>query len=149
MFPSAMEPPVLCGVLADKLFNRRSVFLCNPEERVLFIFPLVGHDYSIYADFKIKPVINSSAVTYSDWYVVLHCEQTDALISRGLASEEINEDAFSSCVLVGDEADSSAGFYYVIHHCCGPFFVDDFLACVSSNAVEVFTDVAIIERSGN
>ena len=62
-----------------------------------------GRMILVTAHFKEETVVDSSAVTNGNGDIVGDGEQADAFIGACLSAEEIDEDSFSACVLVGDE----------------------------------------------
>ena len=104
-----MQPPVLCGVFADKLLNGLAVFLRNPGQGVFFVGPFIGHDYSVDGDFKEESIVDPPAVSDAYGDVISDCEQPYTLVGAGLSAHEFDENAFSAGILIGNEAEGRSG----------------------------------------
>jgi len=94
----------LAGIFSHKLLDGLAVFLCYPCEGVFFVGPFFGHDYAVDADLEEEAIIDSPAVSHGYGAVICYGEQTYAFVCAGFASHEIDEDALSAGILVGNEA---------------------------------------------
>ena len=99
-----MEPPVLAGVLEDKLLDCFSVFCGNPCERVIFFSPFFRENDAVNPDFKVKSVVEPSAVAYCNRDIIGDSHKTYALIGTGFTAKEIDEYPFSARILIYDKA---------------------------------------------
>ena len=108
MFPAAVKPPILRWVLPNQIFNGLGVFGCNPQKRVILIFPFIGHDYAIGLDFEEEAVADSSAAADDDGEVIGQGQKSYALVGTGFTAKEVHENSFSAGVLIGDKTESAA-----------------------------------------
>ena len=110
---------------------------------------MFGFDDAVGVDLEAVLVVEASAAADDDGEVILHGEEGDGFVGAGLAVEEVDEDAFASGVLVGDEAEDGALGEDVEHSVGGAFFVDDGLALSLADAEEVAVDVGVVDGSGD
>ena len=149
MFPAAMQPPILGGILTHELLDGFRVFRRHPFQRIVLIRPFFGENNTIRTDFKEKTVVDPSAATYYDRDILGNREQAYALIRAGRATEKIDEYPLPSGILVCDEAQSRTGRGELLHQLSSALFVDDLLPNPPTDAVQVPVEKPIIQRSGN
>ncbi len=149
VLPSSVEPPVLCGVLADKFFYCSGIFCGDPFQGVVFVGPFAGEDNAIDTQFKEEAIADTSAVADCYRQITGDGEQSDAFVGAGLSAEEVDEQSFSAGVLVCDKAQCCAGCGGFCHKLGSAFFVDYFLAGQFADAVEVVIDELVIQRTGD
>ena len=143
-----MQPPVLRGIFSNECFDGLVVLGGDPSERIALVGPFFREDNAIDTDFEEEAVTESSAVT--DYYgqVPGDREQSDALVRAGFATEEIYEYALFAGVLIGDKAERCTARGKFLHHSGGAFLVDYALTGTSADAVQVVTDVLVVQRPG-
>ena len=60
-FPSSVQPPVLGRVLANGFFECFGVFRCDPEQRVVFVGPLLGENHLFNLDIEKEAIVHLPA----------------------------------------------------------------------------------------
>ena len=146
-FPTAVQPPVLRGVFADKVLGGFYVFLCDPFQRVVLVGPFGGHDNAVDFNLEKEAVAHPPAAGNANRHIVLHRNKADALICARFSAEEIHKYSLFAGVLVGNKAETRAFGGDGFHLLGRTLFVDYLLAGALAGTLKVIVDEFVVQGS--
>jgi hypothetical protein len=135
------------GRIDEAAFEAGGEGLRDPLERARLITPLGGLDGALDGDAVMKTGSRARRVADHDRRVVTHGEQTDRLVPRGLAAEEVGEDPLAAGVLVGDEGQRAAAAQHVVELRRRAFLVQQVQTGDLARAQQEVVQQRVVERA--